>query len=140
LISPGPGNPADSGISLAVIKEFYGEIPLLGVCLGHQAIGYVFGARIVRAGQIMHGKTSGIYHTGKGIFKGLSNPFTATRYHSLVIKPDSLPGNLEVSAWTKDRTIMGIQDKKAPMFGVQFHPESILTQEGKRLLKNFLKV
>jgi len=139
LISPGPGNPASSGISLAVIRGFYGKIPLLGVCLGHQAIGYVFGARIVRAGQIMHGKTSDIYHTGKGIFKGLSNPFTATRYHSLVIKPDTLPDNLKVSAWTKDRTIMGVQDKKVPMFGVQFHPESILTQEGKKLLKNFLE-
>jgi anthranilate synthase/aminodeoxychorismate synthase-like glutamine amidotransferase len=140
LISPGPGNPDSSRISLDVIKEFYGKIPLLGVCLGHQAIGYVFGAKIVRAGQIMHGKTSDIYHAGKGIFKGLSNPFTATRYHSLVIKPDSLPANLMVTAWTKDRTIMGIQDKKEPIFGVQFHPESILTKEGKKLLSNFLKI
>lgn len=140
VISPGPGSPKDSGISCDVIREFYKKVPVLGVCLGHQCIGYVSGGKIRRAPYIMHGKTSLIYHNKKGIFKGVSNPFSATRYHSLIIDRNLLPDNLLVTAETKDKTIMGVQDKKYPLFGVQFHPESILTAEGKRILKNFLNV
>ncbi|MCK9573018.1 MAG: aminodeoxychorismate/anthranilate synthase component II [Candidatus Omnitrophica bacterium] len=140
VISPGPGTPKDSGISCDVIKEFYTKFPVLGVCLGHQCIGYVFGGKIKRAPCIMHGKTSLIYHTQKGIFKGVKNPFSATRYHSLIIDKKTLPDNLAVTARTNDATIMGIQDKKYPLFGVQFHPESILTSEGKKILKNFLRI
>ncbi|MFA6281425.1 MAG: aminodeoxychorismate/anthranilate synthase component II [Candidatus Omnitrophota bacterium] len=140
VISPGPGSPKDSGISCDVIKEFYKTVPILGVCLGHQCIGYVFGANIKRAPCIMHGKTSSIYHNKKGIFKGIKNPFEATRYHSLIIEKKTLSKNLAITARTKDGTIMGIKDKKYPLFGVQFHPESILTLEGKKLLNNFLKI
>ena len=140
LISPGPGNPTGSGISLEAIREFYGKVPVLGVCLGHQCIGHVFKAKIIRASVIMHGKTSLIYHNAKGIFKGIKNPFEATRYHSLVIDPKTFPENLVITAKTKDGTIMGVQDKKEPLFGVQFHPESILTLEGKKILNNFLKI
>lgn len=139
IISPGPGYPKDAGISVDLIKEFASKIPLLGVCLGQQAIGEAFGGEIVPAKCCMHGKTSEIHHDGKTIFKGLPDPFTATRYHSLVIKKDTLPSCLEISAWTKeDDEIMGIRHREYPVEGVQFHPESILTFQGKLLLKNFL--
>lgn len=138
LISPGPGEPRNAGVSEAVILEFAGKMPILGVCLGHQAIGEVFGGKIVRAARIMHGKTSEIYHDGKGVFKGMPKPFTATRYHSLVVEKKSLPDVLQVSAWTKDGEIMGLRHKKLKVEGVQFHPESILTEAGRRLLANFL--
>lgn len=140
VISPGPGSPKDAGISKDVIREFAGKIPILGVCLGHQCIGEVFGGRVIRAGRLMHGKTSMIYHDGKTIFKGLSNPFEATRYHSLIVERSSFPASLEITAETKEKEIMGLKHKKYPVWGVQFHPESILTIEGKRLLKNFLAV
>lgn len=140
VISPGPGNPTSSGISCEVIKEFYREKPILGVCLGHQCIGYCFGGRIKRAPSIMHGKTSLIYHDKKNIFKGIKNPFSATRYHSLIIDVKTLPSNLKVTARTKEGIIMGVKDKKYPLFGVQFHPESILTGEGKKILANFLEI
>lgn len=140
VISPGPGRPEDSGVSCEVIKTFYKKIPILGVCLGHQCIGYVFGGKIVRAKRIMHGKTSLIYHKGKNIFEGVKNPFEATRYHSLIIDKKTLPSNLEVIASTGDGIIMGVKEKKYPLYGVQFHPESILTREGKKILKNFLKI
>ena len=139
IISPGPGMPKDAGISNKVIKEFSGKIPVLGVCLGHQCIGEVFGGKIVGASRIMHGKTSMIYHNGKGIFKDVKSPFEATRYHSLVIEPKSVPGVLEVTARTKDKEIMGVKHKTHSTWGVQFHPESILTGEGKRILGNFLQ-
>lgn len=139
VISPGPGNPKESGISCDFIKEFYKKIPILGVCLGHQCIGFCFGGKIIRAPEIMHGKTSLIYHNKKDIFKGLANPFAATRYHSLIIEKNTLPKNLIITAKTKDGLIMGVRDRIYPLFGVQFHPESILTQEGKKILKNFLE-
>ena len=138
LISPGPGVPKDAGISEEVVRVFGKETPLLGVCLGHQAIGEVFGGRIVGAKSLMHGKTSMIYHNGKGIFKGIKNPFDATRYHSLLVERKSFPKVLNITAETKDKEIMGLQHKAYPIYGVQFHPESILTAEGKKLLKNFL--
>ena len=140
LISPGPKSPKEAGISREVIRTFAGQVPILGVCLGHQAIGEVFGGRVVRAGRIMHGKTSAIYHDGKTIFKGLPNPFQATRYHSLIVEKKSLPAILEISAWTKEGEIMGLRHKKLIVEGVQFHPESILTLEGKKLLENFCKL
>jgi anthranilate synthase/aminodeoxychorismate synthase-like glutamine amidotransferase len=140
VISPGPGTPREAGISMEVIRHFAGKMPILGVCLGHQAIGEVFGGKVVRAGRIMHGKTSEIYHDGKTIFKGLSNPFTATRYHSLLVEKKSLPKVLEISAWTKEGEIMGLRHKKFKVEGVQFHPESILTSSGKQLLSNFLSL
>jgi anthranilate synthase/aminodeoxychorismate synthase-like glutamine amidotransferase len=142
LISPGPGEPKDAGISEDLIKAVAGSIPILGVCLGHQSIGEAFGGRIVLAKKIMHGKTSLIYHNGKDIFKGIKNPFEATRYHSLVVERKSLPKTLTVTAETKDkdREIMGLAHKAYPIWGVQFHPESILTGEGKKLLKNFLQI
>ena len=138
VISPGPGRPEDAGVSVAVIKELAGKIPILGVCLGHQAIGYAYGGKIIQAKELMHGKTSKIFHEKKGIFKGLDNPFEATRYHSLVIEGKSVPKCLDVTAWTKDKEIMGLRHKTHPTFGVQFHPESILTTSGKQILKNFL--
>ncbi len=138
VISPGPGTPAQAGISVSAIERFAGQIPILGVCLGHQAIGAAFGARIVRARRIMHGKTSMIHHDGAGLFRGLPNPFEATRYHSLVIDPGSVPQDLEISARTEDGEIMGVRHRRFEIEGVQFHPESILTVEGKRLLGNFL--
>ncbi len=139
VISPGPGRPEDAGISVDIIKQLSGKIPILGVCLGHQAIGYAFGGKIINAKKLMHGKTSAIEHDGKGLFKGLSHPFEATRYHSLVIDPKKLPACLEVTAWTTDdREIMGVRHKTLPLWGVQFHPESILTTQGKSILKNFL--
>lgn len=140
VISPGPGRPEDGGISCDFIKEFYKKIPILGVCLGHQCIGAVFGGRIVKAPTIMHGKTSFVYHNRRDIFKKIRNPFEATRYHSLIIDKKTLPSNLSVIAKTKDGIIMGIKDKKYPLYGVQFHPESILTREGKKILKNFLRI
>ena len=138
LMSPGPGTPEDAGICLDMIKRFAGGIPILGVCLGHQAIGQAFGGEVVRAPYLMHGKVSQIYHDGKTLFKGLENPFTATRYHSLVVKRETLPGCLEVSAHTADGLIMGLRHRSLPVEGVQFHPESILTPVGKDLLKTFL--
>ncbi len=140
VISPGPCTPKEAGISVDVIREFYREIPILGVCLGHQSIGYAFGARIVRAKRLMHGKTSQITHTGEGIFEGLKNPFTAVRYHSLVIDKSTLPEVLKITAWSEDDEIMGIQHVEYPLFGVQFHPESVLSEEGMKLLENFLRI
>ena len=138
VISPGPGRPADAGVSNALIEQLGGEVPLLGVCLGHQCIGEVFGGRVVRAPQIMHGKTSMVHHTGQGVMAGLPDPFEATRYHSLVVERSSLPHDLEVTAETDDGVIMGLRHRDRPIEGVQFHPESILTGEGKQLLANFL--
>lgn len=138
VISPGPCTPAEAGISVALIQKFYNKFPILGVCLGHQSIGAAFGADVIRAPEIMHGKTSEIHHDGKTIFKGLPNPFTATRYHSLVVDEKTLPNDLIATAHTKDGLLMGLRHVKYPVEGVQFHPESILTTEGKHLLKNFL--
>lgn len=140
VISPGPGTPKDAGISKEVVKKFASKIPILGVCLGEQTIGEVFGGNVVRADKLMHGKTSEIHHDGKTIFKGLSNPFTATRYHSLILERKSLPGCFEITAWTNDNEIMGIRHKEFKVEGVQFHPESILTEAGKKLLANFLTI
>ncbi len=140
VISPGPGRPEHAGISCACIKEFAGKIPILGVCLGHQAIGYVYGGRIVNAKKLMHGKTSLIYHNQKTIFKGIPNPFEATRYHSLLVEKKSFPEELEITAWTRDSEVMGLKHKQYPVWGVQFHPESILTKSGKDILGNFLKL
>ena len=140
VISPGPGRPEDAGISCDVIKEFAGQIPILGVCLGHQCIGYVYGGRIIGAKKLMHGKTSLIYHRKEDIFKGISNPFIGTRYHSLVVERKSLPNCLEIIAWTGDKEIMGLKHKNYPLWGVQFHPESILTKVGMQILANFLKI
>jgi anthranilate synthase/aminodeoxychorismate synthase-like glutamine amidotransferase len=138
LVSPGPGGPADAGISCDVIRRAAGRLPVLGVCLGHQCLGAVYGGRIVRAARIMHGKTSSIAHDGRGIFAGLANPFTATRYHSLLVESESLPECLEVIARTADNEIMGLKHRDHDTWGVQFHPESILTEGGKRLIGNFL--
>ncbi|HEY9036042.1 MAG TPA: aminodeoxychorismate/anthranilate synthase component II [Pseudomonadales bacterium] len=144
VISPGPCTPNEAGVSLAVIKHFAGKLPILGVCLGHQSIGQAFGGKIVRARRVMHGKTSLMYHADQGVFHGLSNPFEATRYHSLVIDRDSLPDCLEMTAWTQTDDgsvdeIMGVRHRTLAVQGVQFHPESILSQHGHRLLKNFLE-
>jgi len=138
VISPGPGRPESAGISNAIIQSLQGTVPLLGVCLGHQCIGEVFGGRIIRAQQLMHGKTSLIYHDRKRLFNGFSDPFIATRYHSLVVERASLPPCLEITAWTDDNEIMGLRHRKHLIEGIQFHPESILTTAGKELLKNFL--
>jgi anthranilate synthase component II len=138
VISPGPCTPREAGVSVPLIQRFAGHIPILGVCLGHQAIGAAFGGDIVRGPRIMHGKTSPIHHDGHGVFRGLSDPFDATRYHSLVIDPATLPSVLERTAWTDEDEIMGVRHRTASVEGVQFHPESILTLEGKRLLANFL--
>jgi para-aminobenzoate synthetase component 2 len=140
VISPGPCTPKEAGVSVELIKHFSGKVPLLGVCLGHQAIGAAFGGEIVRAQRLMHGKTSMINHDGKTIFEGLPNPFEATRYHSLVIKKETLPGCLEITAWTDIGEIMGVRHKEFIVEGVQFHPESILTKVGKDLLRNFLRL
>lgn len=138
VISPGPCTPDEAGISMEVVKYFAGKIPVLGVCLGHQAIGQVFGGKIIRASEPVHGKVDLVYHDGKTIFKDVENPFTATRYHSLIIERESLPSFFEISAETKDGIVMGIRHKDFKVEGVQFHPESILTTEGKKILKNFL--
>jgi anthranilate synthase/aminodeoxychorismate synthase-like glutamine amidotransferase len=140
VISPGPGNPDQAGVSLEVIRRLGATTPILGVCLGHQAIGQAFGATVARARTQMHGKTSDIRHDGRGVFTGLSNPFVATRYHSLVVLPDTVPADLEVTARAEDGEVMGLRHRRYPVEGVQFHPESILTVEGKRLLANFLGV
>jgi anthranilate synthase component 2 len=144
IISPGPCTPDEAGVSLACVKRFSRKLPLLGVCLGHQSIGQAFGGTIVRCGRLMHGKTDQIHHDGQGLFAGLSNPFTATRYHSLVIQPDTLSDDFYLSAWSDapdgTREIMGIRHKQYPLFGVQFHPESFLTDCGTDILKSFLKV
>jgi len=140
VISPGPCTPLEAGISNEVILNFAGKVPILGVCLGHQCIGHIFGGDIVRAPRLMHGKTSMIHHNGETIYKGLENPFEATRYHSLIIKKETMPDCLELNAWTDQDGIMGVQHKEYPIWGVQFHPESILTREGKRLLANFLAI
>jgi anthranilate synthase component 2 len=137
-ISPGPCSPAEAGVSLAAIAAFAGKLPILGVCLGHQAIGHAFGGKVVRAGRLMHGKTDAVHHTGAGVFAGLPSPFTATRYHSLAVQRDSLPDCLEVTAWTDDGEIMGLRHRTLAVEGVQFHPESIATEHGHALLKNFL--
>ena len=140
VISPGPGTPADAGISMELIRRFGAKVPLLGVCLGHQCIGEVYGGKVVRAGRLMHGKTSPIQHDGKGVFAQLPNPFEATRYHSLIVEAESVPSCLEVSAKTAEGEIMGLRHRQNPVHGVQFHPESILSKEGKDLLANFLKM
>ncbi|MDD2689169.1 MAG: aminodeoxychorismate/anthranilate synthase component II [Candidatus Omnitrophica bacterium] len=140
VISPGPGRPEDAGISCRTIREFADKIPILGVCLGHQCIGYVYGGKIVNAKKLMHGKTSRIYHYKEGIFKNIPNPFEATRYHSLIVQRKTLPKVLRITAWTKEGEIMGLKHKKYPLWGVQFHPESVLTKSGKAILSNFLKV
>ncbi len=140
VISPGPCTPSEAGVSVDIIKMYYKVLPILGVCLGHQSIGYAFGARIVRAKNLMHGKTSEITHTGEGIFKGIPSPFTAVRYHSLVIEESSLPEVFKITARSEDGEIMGIQHKDLPLFGVQFHPESVLSQYGMNLLENFLNL
>jgi len=139
VISPGPGRPEDAGISVDVIRRFGPDTPLLGVCLGHQGIGIAFGGEVVRAPQLMHGKTSAVMHDGKGVFRGVSQPFTAGRYHSLVVA-DPLPAELEAAARTEDGTLMGVRHRSLPIHGVQFHPESVLTGEGRQLLKNFLEL
>jgi anthranilate synthase/aminodeoxychorismate synthase-like glutamine amidotransferase len=138
IISPGPGRPKDAGVSMQAVAELSGEIPLLGVCLGHQCIGEAFGGEIVLARQLMHGKTSQIHHDGTGVFAGLPDPFVATRYHSLVVDPDSVPPSLVVTARTADGVVMGLRHRTLPVEGVQFHPESILTPSGRTLLQNFL--
>jgi len=137
-ISPGPGRPAEAGISEEVVRRFASSVPLLGVCLGHQCIAEVFGGQVVQAERLMHGKTSEIHHDGSGVFAGLPNPFSATRYHSLIVAPESLPNELAISAKTAEGEIMGLQHREFPLHGVQFHPESILTGQGKKLLANFL--
>lgn len=138
VISPGPCSPEEAGISVAAIKEYAGRIPILGVCLGHQSIGAAFGAKVVRSTQLMHGKTSPIHHNGKGLFERLPNPFNATRYHSLVVERKTLPDCLQVTAWVDNGEIMGMQHKTLPIWGVQFHPESILSEAGMELLGNFI--
>jgi anthranilate synthase/aminodeoxychorismate synthase-like glutamine amidotransferase len=140
VISPGPGTPKDAGISRDVIRSFSGRVPILGVCLGHQCIGEVFGGVVERADRLMHGKVSSIYHTGDGLFEGLESPFEATRYHSLIVRRQSLPDELVVTAWTDQDEVMGLRHRDHPTFGVQFHPESILTQPGMQLLRNFLSI
>ncbi|MEH1949703.1 MAG: aminodeoxychorismate/anthranilate synthase component II [Nostoc sp.] len=140
VISPGPGRPEDAGISLALIEQLGQELPILGVCLGHQSIGQVFGGKIIPAPELMHGKTSQVSHTGVGVFRGLENPLIATRYHSLVIERETCPDVLEITAWVEDNTIMGVRHRNYPHIqGVQFHPESVLTASGKQLLRNFLE-
>ncbi len=140
VISPGPCTPKEAGISSDVVREFGAKMPVLGVCLGHQCIGDVFGGDVVRAERLMHGKTSPVNHNGEGLFAGLPNPFEATRYHSLIVKRDTFPDCLEITAETDEKEIMGLRHRELPIYGVQFHPESILTAEGKKLLKNFLEI
>ncbi|SHJ14615.1 para-aminobenzoate synthetase component 2 [Rubritalea squalenifaciens DSM 18772] len=139
-ISPGPCTPNEAGVSCDVIREFGGKIPIFGVCLGHQSIGQVYGGDVIRAEQLMHGKTSKVFHEGKSVFRGLPNPLTATRYHSLIVKRDTLPDCLEITAETEDGVIMGLRHKELEVHGVQFHPESILTERGREMLQNFLDI
>jgi anthranilate synthase/aminodeoxychorismate synthase-like glutamine amidotransferase len=143
VVSPGPCTPQEAGISIDLIRHFAGKVPLLGVCLGHQALGAAFGGKVIRAKNLMHGKTSQVEHDGKTIFRGLQSPMTATRYHSLIVAEEQLPAELEISAWTHDsdgtRVIMGLRHRQFPVEGVQFHPESVLTDQGKKLVENFLK-
>ena len=138
LISPGPGEPKDAGVSEAALKALSGTMPVLGVCLGHQALGEVFGGRVIRAPRLMHGKTSPILHKGRGLFSGLDNPFEATRYHSLIVERETLPDVLDIVAWTPEGEIMGLKHKEHETWGVQFHPESVLTRSGLKLIENFL--
>ena len=140
LVSPGPCSPAEAGVSCDIIRHFGSKLPVFGVCLGHQALGYVYGGKVIRADRLMHGKTSPILHTGKGVLRGMPNPFDAIRYHSLLVERKSLPAELEITAETKEGEIMGLQHRTLPVYGVQFHPESILTQDGKRILQNFLEI
>ena len=140
VVSPGPCTPLEAGISNDVILHFAGRVPVLGVCLGHQCMGHAYGGRVIRAPRLMHGKTSPIHHNGAGVFDGLPDPFDATRYHSLIVERESLPDCLEVTAWTDEGEIMGLRHKEQPVFGVQFHPESILTEHGMELLRNFLSI
>ena len=140
VISPGPCSPAEAGVSCAIIERFGATVPLLGVCLGHQCIGHVYGGKVVRAGRLMHGKTSLIHHNGNGLFKDMPQPFEAIRYHSLLVQQEGLPADLEITAETAEHEIMGLRHKRFPVCGVQFHPESILTQEGMRILRNFLEM
>jgi anthranilate synthase/aminodeoxychorismate synthase-like glutamine amidotransferase len=144
VVSPGPCTPQDAGVSIELIRHFAGKVPVLGVCLGHQAIGAAFGGEVVRAKTLMHGKTSAVEHDGRTVFGGIHSPMTATRYHSLIVREEDLPRELEVSAWTTDRdgtrVIMGLRHKRFPVEGVQFHPESVLTSEGKRMVENFLRL
>ncbi len=140
VISPGPCTPSEAGVSIPVVKHFAGKIPILGVCLGHQSIGEAFGGNVVRSGYLMHGKTSPIHHNGKGLFKGLPDPFQATRYHSLVVERSTFPDCLEITAWVEEGEVMGLQHKELPIWGVQFHPESILTLRGMDILRNFLEM
>jgi anthranilate synthase component 2 len=140
VVSPGPCSPEEAGISVAAIREFAGKVPILGVCLGHQAIGAAFGGTIVRSSTLMHGKTSPIYHDGRELFAGLPNPFNATRYHSLVVERASFPAALEITAWVEEGEVMGLRHRELPVWGVQFHPESILTEGGMQLLRNFLEM
>ena len=139
FLSPGPCTPAQAGITVDVVREFYKDVPMMGICLGHQSIGYAFGAKVVRAGRIMHGKVSPVKHDGKTIFVGLPNPFPAGRYHSLIVARETLPSFLEISAETDEGEIMGLRHKDYPVEGIQFHPESVLTPQGKRIIRNFLK-
>ncbi len=140
VISPGPGHPDQATLSVEIIKRFHGQVPILGICLGHQCIATAFGAKVGPADRLVHGKTSEIYHRNKGILQGLPNPFTATRYHSLAVNEDTLPDQLRIVAYTSDGKIMGLMHKSAPLYGLQFHPESILTTEGKRIINNFLEL
>ncbi len=140
LVSPGPCSPAEAGVSVAVIQHFGERLPVFGVCLGHQSIGHAYGGRVVRADRLMHGKTSPIHHDNTSVFKGMPNPFDATRYHSLIVERASLPECLRVTAWTEEGEIMGLAHKTLPVFGVQFHPESVLTQEGMTLMRNFVEM
>ncbi|MEI6757795.1 MAG: aminodeoxychorismate/anthranilate synthase component II [Chlorobium sp.] len=140
VISPGPGTPDDAGVSVSLIHAVKGRIPLLGVCLGHQSIGAALGGKVVRAACIMHGKTSLVYHDSKGIFRGVDNPFVATRYHSLIVEKESLPDTLAIRAWTDDGVIMAMDSEELMLYGVQFHPESIMTSEGKKIIRNFLEL
>ena len=140
IISPGPCTPREGGVSNDVIRHFAGKVPILGVCLGHQCIGFVFGADVVRHDRLMHGKTSMIHHDGRTIFEGITNPFEATRYHSLIVRRESLPSEFEVSAWTDADEVMGLRHRRWPLEGVQFHPESFLTVEGPKILKNFIRI
>ncbi|MEJ2200939.1 MAG: aminodeoxychorismate/anthranilate synthase component II [Desulfuromonadaceae bacterium] len=140
VISPGPCSPTEAGISVEAIQRLAGKLPILGVCLGHQSIGQAFGGKVVRAASLMHGKTSPIHHENQGLFAGLPNPFAATRYHSLIVERESLPACLRITAWTQEQEIMGLEHRELPIWGVQFHPESILTVAGKDLLRNFLQM